>query len=118
MTHSNSQNQKESTQTSSTNLKSKPNQSQLNNTTINNSQQNNHKWINQLRTLPSNPQSKDFLKLEYLEVNLNNSRKLINNLNNLKTETNEYKNQIEKIVDLNGNLIQLNQVRNELSWLD
>ncbi|KAI5955431.1 hypothetical protein CANMA_004611 [Candida margitis] len=75
-----------------------------------------HRWINQLRTLPSNPQSKDFLKLEYLEVNLNNSRKLITNLNSLSKETNEYIKNVD--LQVNGNLIQLNQVDKELAWLE
>lgn len=77
---------------------------------------NSHKWINQLRTLPSNPQSKDFLKLEYLDVNLNNSRKLITNLNTLTRETNEYVKNVD--LQINGNLVQLNQVDKELAWLD
>ncbi|KAG5421508.1 hypothetical protein I9W82_000599 [Candida metapsilosis] len=75
-----------------------------------------HKWINQLRTLPSNPQSKDFLKLEYLDVNLNNSRKLITNLNTLTKETNEYVKNLD--LQVSGNLLQLNQVDKELAWLD
>ncbi|KAI5958301.1 hypothetical protein KGF57_002656 [Candida theae] len=75
-----------------------------------------HKWINQLRTLPSNPQSKDFLKLEYIDVNLNNSRKLITNLNNLTKETSEYVKNLD--VQVSGNLVQLNQVDKELAWLE
>ncbi|CAD1809672.1 hypothetical protein FOB58_003010 [Candida parapsilosis] len=77
---------------------------------------NSHKWINQLRTLPSNPQSKDFLKLEYLDVNLNNSRKLITNLNALTKETSDYVKNVD--LQVNGNLVQLNQVEKELAWLD
>ncbi|KAK6454449.1 uncharacterized protein RJT20DRAFT_130580 [Scheffersomyces xylosifermentans] len=74
------------------------------------------KWISQIRTLPSNPNTNDFLKLEYIDINLNNSRKLIGNLNDLTDSTSGLINDID--LKVNGNLIQLNQVRSELAWLD
>ncbi|KAG2732137.1 hypothetical protein G9P44_004554 [Scheffersomyces stipitis] len=74
------------------------------------------KWVSQVRTLPSNPNSNDFLKLEYIDINLNNSRKLIANLNSLTKSTDSLINDID--LKVNGNLIQLNQVKKELDWLD
>ncbi|EMG47211.1 hypothetical protein SBY92_000071 [Candida maltosa Xu316] len=74
------------------------------------------KWVNNVRTIPSDPNSNDFLKLEYLEVNLNNSRKLINNVNQLTKNFNEYLDDVD--MQINGNLVQLKQVKNELDWLE
>ncbi|KAG7661434.1 uncharacterized protein J8A68_005012 [[Candida] subhashii] len=74
------------------------------------------KWISQLRTLPSNPNSNDFLKLEYIDVNLNNSRKLISNVIELSESTKDYIDDVD--LQINGNLIQLTQVKRELQWLD
>lgn len=73
------------------------------------------KWLSKLRTLPSNPNSNDFLKLEYIDVNLNNSRKLISNLGELTTTSLSL---IDEVDTLNGSLIQLNQVKKELEWLE
>lgn len=73
------------------------------------------KWLTKLRTLPSNPNSNDFLKLEYIDVNLNNSRKLITNLGELSKTSLSL---IEDVDIVNGNLIQLNQVKKELEWLE
>lgn len=75
-----------------------------------------YKWVSKLRTLPSNPNSNDFLKLEYIDVNLNNSRKLINNVGELSENTRNYVDDVD--LQINGNLIQLNQVKLELQWLD
>ncbi|CAI5757984.1 unnamed protein product [Candida verbasci] len=91
---------------------SKQNNNQNNNHNNHNS---NHKWINQLRLLPSKPNSNDFLKLEYLEVNLNNSRKLINNLNELSKNTNDYLDNLN--LQVNGNLVQIKHIEKELDWL-
>lgn len=74
------------------------------------------KWIEQVRTLPSDPNSNDFLKLEYLDVNLNNSRKLINNINQLSKNVKEYVDDVD--LKVNGNLVQLKQIQRELDWLD
>lgn len=77
---------------------------------------NSMKWIEQVRTLPSDPNSNDFLKLEYLDVNLNNSRKLINNINQLTKNVKEYVKDVD--LQVNGNLIQLKQIQKELDWLE
>ncbi|RCK55246.1 hypothetical protein Cantr_04268 [Candida viswanathii] len=74
------------------------------------------RWIQQVRTLPSDPNSNDFLKLEYLDVNLNNSRKLINNINQLTKNVKEYVDDVD--LQVNGNLIQLKQIQRELDWLE
>lgn len=73
------------------------------------------KWIGKLRTLPSDPNSNDFLKVEYIDINLNNSRKLIANVTALTESTQQL---IDDIDTTNGNLIQLHQVNKELDWLD
>lgn len=79
------------------------------------SSENGQKWVRELRTLPSDPNSKDFLKLEYLEVNLNNSRKLISNLVKLKDESDKY---VEKLdTHVNGCSLQLHRAAKELDWL-
>ncbi|CAK9438117.1 uncharacterized protein LODBEIA_P24260 [Lodderomyces beijingensis] len=77
---------------------------------------NTHKWVRDLRTLPSDPSSKDFLKLEYIDVNLNNSRKLITNIHGLRAESEEYVKSIES--HTRGRMEMLNHVARELDWLD
>lgn len=90
------------------------------NTIINNSSSSNNKsnlkWINQLRVLPSDPKSNDFLKLDYIEVNLNNSRKLITNVNQLTNNFDKYVKDVD--LQMNGNLVQLKQIKQELDWLE
>ena len=90
------------------------------NTIINNSSSSNNKpnlkWINQLRVLPSDPKSNDFLKLDYIEVNLNNSRKLITNVNQLTNNFDKYVKDVD--LQMNGNLVQLKQIKKELDWLE
>lgn len=73
------------------------------------------KWIKKLRALPSDPSADDYLKIEYLEVNLNNSRKLIALVRNTVACTKELANEEQNIV---GTLLPLRSIRNELSWLD
>lgn len=73
------------------------------------------KWTRAIRALPSDTDSKDYLKTDYIDVNLNNSRKLIENLSKLleTTETN-----VRLSTDLNKTLADLNTVRANLAWLD
>ncbi|RLV93368.1 putative esterase [Spathaspora sp. JA1] len=87
-----------------------------NQTVNNNSLASTYKWVRKLRTLASDPKSNDFLKLDYIEVNLNNSRKLINNVLKLSVTSQEYVQELD--VQIEGNLIQLTQVNKELDWLD
>lgn len=74
----------------------------------------NHKWINQLRVLPTNPKVNDFLKPEYIDTNLNNSRKLMHNVSDLTNSSNKLVDEIEL---LNESFSQLKQVQKELDWL-
>ncbi|ODV68973.1 hypothetical protein HYPBUDRAFT_85670, partial [Hyphopichia burtonii NRRL Y-1933] len=73
------------------------------------------KWVKSLRALPSDPNNNDFLKTDYIDVNLNNSRKLITNLNNL-TESSDVG--VQQLNEVNESLIRLHNIRNELSWLN
>lgn len=73
------------------------------------------KWVKSIRALPSDPNNNDFLKTDYIEVNLNNSRKLIANLNNL-TESSDAG--VKQLNEVNESLIRLHNIRNELSWLN
>lgn len=73
------------------------------------------KWVKKLRALPSDPSAEDYLKIEYLEVNLNNSRKLIALVSNAAKESKLLAEQQEKTVE---NLLPLRSIRSELSWLD
>lgn len=98
----------------STNTNTNKNKFTSNNTSSNN--KSNLKWINQLRILPSDPKSNDFLKLDYIEVNLNNSRKLITNVNQLTTNFDNYVKDVD--LQMNGNLVQLKQIKQELDWLE
>lgn len=73
------------------------------------------KWTRAIRALPSDTDSKDYLKTDYIDVNLNNSRKLIENLSSLleTTATN-----VRLSRDVNKTLTDLNTVRANLAWLD
>ncbi|KAI3407170.1 hypothetical protein KGF56_000010 [Candida oxycetoniae] len=84
-------------------------------TNNNNGHYHHHQWVQQLRALPSDPNSKDLLKLEYIDVNLNNSRKLINNVYSLNSESAEYAKQLDKHL---GSLPQLDYLVKELDWLN
>lgn len=72
------------------------------------------KWATQLRTLPLSPASQDFLKLEYIDVNLSNLRKLISNLDKLTELTQEL---IKQGDTNNGSFMQLERVKAELDWI-
>ncbi|QWU89754.1 hypothetical protein CA3LBN_004102 [Candidozyma haemuli] len=72
-------------------------------------------WLRQVRALPSNPASNDILKVEYLDVNLNNSRKLMANVANLGVEAKQLTQHEEDTVEA---MLQLKNLRNELSWTD
>lgn len=73
------------------------------------------KWLKKLRALPSDPQAEDTLKVEYVVVNLNNSRKLISNVSRASAEATALGAEKQKIVE---GLLPLRTIRNELSWLD
>lgn len=73
------------------------------------------KWVKKLRALPSDPSAEDYLKVEYLEVNLNNSRKLIALVSTAVKESKLLAAQQERTVE---NLLPLRSIRSELSWLD
>lgn len=73
------------------------------------------KWIKKLRALPSDPSSEDFLKVEYVEVNLNNSRKLIVLVSKAATESEALAVVEQNVVE---NLLPLRSIRCDLSWLD
>ena len=59
------------------------------------------------------PQIKRFLKLDYIEVNLNNSRKLITNVNQLTNNFDKYVKDVD--LQMNGNLVQLKQIKK--NWI-
>lgn len=73
------------------------------------------KWIKQVRALPSDPSSSDLLKIEYIDVNLNNSRKLISNLAELASTSREVTTETEEAVE---SMLLLRNIRSELAWLD
>ncbi|SGZ57221.1 CIC11C00000004653 [Sungouiella intermedia] len=73
------------------------------------------KWIKQVRALPSDPSSNDFLKIEYIDVNLNNSRKLIANVTSLASTSKSTTEQTEDAIE---NMLRLRNIKSELSWLD
>lgn len=72
------------------------------------------KWVKEVRVLPSEPGSNDVLKVEYIDVNLKNSRKLILNLAKLTKTNNQY---ISRQENVNETLIRLHNVNHELGWL-
>lgn len=73
------------------------------------------KWLKQVRALPSDPVTNDVLKIEYIDVNLNNSRKLIANIQGLATASKEATSRTEDGIE---SMLRLRNVRHELSWLD
>lgn len=73
-----------------------------------------NQWVKEVRGLPSNPASQDYLKTDYIEVNLNNSRKLIGNLLNLNDSSVQA---ISQLTEINDSLLRLHAVKNELTWL-
>ncbi|EGW32987.1 uncharacterized protein SPAPADRAFT_49916 [Spathaspora passalidarum NRRL Y-27907] len=103
-------------QQSTTNNSSNNNNNNTNSNNSNTSLASTYKWVRKLRTLPSNPKSNDFLKLDYIEVNLNNSRKLIANVLKMSHTSQEYTDCLD--LQIGGNLVQLTQVKKELDWLD
>ncbi|CAH2353023.1 hypothetical protein CLIB1423_09S01090 [[Candida] railenensis] len=73
------------------------------------------KWTDSVRALPSNSESNDYLKPDYIEVNLNNSRKLIENINQLSENA---ENGIEISENINKSLLLVNNVSAALEWLE
>lgn len=73
------------------------------------------KWVKDIRGLPSDPSNNDYLKVDYIDVNLGNSRKVIQNINQLTKEDEAH---LLKLVELNESLIKLNHARANLQWLD
>lgn len=73
------------------------------------------KVLKKVRALPSDPSVNDVLKVEYIEVNLNNSRKLIGSINSASTMSTDAVQETEGVVE---NMLRLRNIRNELSWLD
>ncbi|CUM66725.1 uncharacterized protein PRCAT00004405001 [Priceomyces carsonii] len=73
------------------------------------------KWVRAVRSLPSNPESNDFLKVDFIENNLNNSRKLISNINSLANTSREA---VTTSQSINENFMRLSHLRNELRWVE
>lgn len=73
------------------------------------------KVLKKVRALPSDPSVNDVLKVEYIEVNLNNSRKLIGSINSASTMSKDVVQETEGVVE---NMLRLRNIRNELAWLD
>lgn len=73
------------------------------------------KWLRKVRALPSESSSDDHLKIEYVEVNLNNSRKLIGLLSKVAVEAKTVSTQQQELV---ASLLPIRSMRNELAWLD
>lgn len=73
------------------------------------------KWVKDIRGLPSDPSNNDYLKVDYIDVNLGNSRKVIQNINQLTKEDEAH---LLKLIELNESLIKLNQAKANLQWLD
>lgn len=71
------------------------------------------KWVKQIRALPSDPTANDTLKVEYIDVNLNNSRKLMENISRLAISTTENTAQVDEALE---SLIHLKTARNVLAW--
>ncbi|ODV82017.1 uncharacterized protein CANTADRAFT_4065 [Suhomyces tanzawaensis NRRL Y-17324] len=55
-------------------------------------------------------------QLEYIDINLNNSRKLIQNLDNLSNSTTGLVNDVD--MKVNGGMIGVQRVKAALDWLD
>lgn len=73
------------------------------------------KWVKQLRGLPSPPSQHDHLKVEYVDTNLNNSRKMIYSVNELSNSSKELLNTYYKVVE---SLTRIDQIEKELEWLN
>lgn len=73
------------------------------------------KWVKSIRALPTNPGNNDNLKTEYIDVNLNNSRKLIGNIDDLSETTNK---SLKHNHEVNESLARINNIKHELTWLD
>lgn len=73
------------------------------------------KWAKQVRALPSDPGCNDVLKVEYIEVNLNNSRKLMSNVSGAKHAGTEKSGADQRAVET---LLPAKQARSELAWVD
>lgn len=73
------------------------------------------KWMRNLRALPSEPAANDYLKTEYIDNNLNTSRKLISNVSRLAEETRQMGGCTEEMLEL---LLRLRNARSELAFLD
>lgn len=73
------------------------------------------KVLKKVRALPSDPSVNDVLKVEYIEVNLNNSRKLIGSIDSASTMSADVVQETETVVE---NILRLRNIRNELAWLD
>lgn len=77
-------------------------------------QSNSMKWAKSVRALPLES-SNDVLKTEYIEVNLNNSRKLIRHVNGAGSESSQKAGAEEKAVE---SVLLAKGVRSELGWAD
>lgn len=73
------------------------------------------KVLEQLRALPSDAAANDVLKVEYLEVNLNNSRKLISNVSSAAAVSRQYVLDTEQLAE---GMLRLKAVRASLALLD
>lgn len=73
------------------------------------------KWIKQIRALPSDLSANDTLKVEYIDVNLNNSRKLMENVSRLAISSNE---NVFQVGDTLESLLRLRSARGALSWVE
>lgn len=73
------------------------------------------KWVKSIRALPTNPNNNDNLKTEYIDVNLNNSRKLIGNISDLMETTDK---SVKHNHEVNESLARLNNIKHELAWLN
>lgn len=72
------------------------------------------KWIKQIRALPSDAVANDNLKIEYLDVNLNNSRNLIAGVNAAAAASDSLLPSTEAVLE---DMLRLRNVREELSWI-
>ena len=73
------------------------------------------KVLKKVRALPSDPSANDVLKVEYIEVNLNNSRKLISGITSASNLSKEVAEQGQSITE---DMLRLRNTRSELSWLN
>lgn len=73
------------------------------------------RWLKYLRALPSPAASQDVLKPDYIDVNLNNSRKLIMNVGRVN-EVSE--GAVEGLTQVNEGLMRVAEVRGVLQWTE